>query len=323
MKKLIVQSNDANQRIDKYLKKILANAPSSLIYKMLRKKDIKVNGTRINEKYIVQLGDEVDLFLHEDKFLEYTKQKEVQDIQIEFEVLYEDDQILVVYKPVGLLVHEDINESLNTLSNQVLAYLNKNGELDLSRENSFMPGPVHRLDRNTSGIVIFGKTLDALQTLNEMVKQRHCIDKEYCTIVKGHVKKAATLENYIIKLKDESRVKLVSKDTPGALSMKTIIEPGKSNYEYSEVFVKLVTGRTHQIRIHLSSIGHPIIGDRKYGDFQLNRELTKTLQLNHQLLHAYSITFVKPLGKLKYLQDKKIICPIPKQYKKIKETLLK
>ncbi|WP_249030525.1 RluA family pseudouridine synthase [Tannockella kyphosi] len=322
MKKLIVQENDANQRIDKYLKKILENAPSSLIYKMLRKKDIKVNGSRINEKYIVQLNDEVSLFLHEDKFLEYTKQKEVKDIEISFEVLYEDDQILVVNKSAGLLVHEDINESLNTLSNQVLAYLNKKGELDLSRENSFMPGPVHRLDRNTSGIVIFGKTLDALQTLNEMVKQRHCIDKEYCTIVKGYLKQEALLEDYIVKIKDESRVKLVNKDTPGALSMKTIIKPAKSNYEYTEVFVKLITGRTHQIRIHLSSIGHPIIGDRKYGDFQLNRELTKTLQLSHQLLHAYSITFVKPFGKLSYLQDKKIICPVPKMYQNIKIKLL-
>ncbi len=321
MKDLKVHQNDANQRIDKYLKKILVHAPSSMLYKMLRKKDIKVNGKKIDGKYIVKENDIVSLFLHDDKFLEYTKEKTVYDLEITFDVLYEDDQILVVNKPAGLLVHEDINESVNTLSNQVLCYLDKKDELDLRRENSFLPGPVHRLDRNTSGIVIFGKTLDAIQTLNEMIKQRHCIEKKYRTIVLGKIDKEQYLENHIVKLADEARVKLVKSNHPGALIMKTVVKPISSNNKYSEIEVSLITGRMHQIRIHLASINHPIIGDSKYGDFKANTDIQKQTGLKHQLLHACSITFVKPLGKLGYLKDKEIISELPKQYKKIKEMM--
>ena len=129
---------------------------------------------------------------------------------------------MIVYKPAGLLVHEDINESVNTLTNQVLSYLAKKKELDLGRENTFVPGPVHRLDRNTSGIVIFGKTLAALQCLNEMIKQRHCIEKSYLTICKGKLNQKRSLKNYMIKLEDQAQVKLVNKDHPGALTMETL-----------------------------------------------------------------------------------------------------
>ncbi len=321
MKELIVNKNDTNQRIDKYLKKILVHAPASMIYKMLRKKDVKVNGKKVDGKYIVQINDVVSLFLHDDKFLEYTKEKTIYELNIEFDVLYEDDNILVVNKPVGLLVHEDSNESINTLANQVICYLYNNGELDLSRENSFMPGPVHRLDRNTSGIVIFGKTLGALQVLNEMIKQRHCIEKKYRTIVLGRIDKELLLENHIVKLENEARVKLVSKNHPGSLMMKTIVKPISMFNGYSEVEVQLITGRMHQIRIHMSSIDHPIIGDAKYGDFKMNTLIQKKTGLRHQLLHAYHIKFIKPLGNLQYLQGKVIECSVPKEYKKIKEIL--
>ena len=161
--------NDANQRIDKYLKKLLVNAPVNFIYRMFRKKDIKVNGKRVDEKYILKVNDVIEMFLYENKFQEFTATKNIYDVAKTFKVLYEDKHVLIVYKPAGLLVHEDANESVNTLTNQVLSYLAKKNELDLGRENTFMPGPVHRLDRNTSGIVIFGKTLAALQDLNEMI----------------------------------------------------------------------------------------------------------------------------------------------------------
>ena len=228
---------------------------------------------------------------------------------------------MIVYKPAGLLVHEDINESVNTLTNQVLSYLAKKKELDLGRENTFMPGPVHRLDRNTSGIVIFGKTLAALQCLNEMIKQRHCIEKSYLTICKGKLNQKRSLKNYMIKLEDQAQVKLVNKDHPGALTMETLVKPLKSNDSYSLVEVTLVTGRMHQIRVHLASIDHPVIGDRKYGDFELNKIIKKSFGLNNQLLHAYKIRFVKTFGVLDYLQDKEIICPVPELFKKIEKSL--
>ena len=154
MKKIQITENDANQRIDKYIKKLLVNAPTNFIYKMFRKKDIKVNGKKVNEKYILKNNDVVEMFLYEDKFKEFTATKDIYNVKKTFKVLYEDNHVLIVYKPAGLLVHEDKNESVNTLTNQVLSYLANKNELDLSRENTFMPGPVHRLDRNTSGIVM-------------------------------------------------------------------------------------------------------------------------------------------------------------------------
>ena len=322
MKKIQITENDANQRIDKYIKKLLVNAPTNFIYKMFRKKDIKVNGKKVNEKYILKNNDVVEMFLYEDKFKEFTATKDIYNVKKTFKVLYEDNHVLIVYKPAGLLVHEDKNESLNTLTNQVLSYLANKNELDLSRENTFMPGPVHRLDRNTSGIVIFGKTLAALQVLNEMIKQRHCIEKSYLTICKGKVNQKRNLKGYIVKLDDQAQVKLVSKDYPGALTMETIVKPVKYNNDYSKVEVTLITGRMHQIRVHLSSIDHPIIGDRKYGDFELNKFVKKEFGLNHQLLHAYKIRFVKSFGILAYLQDKEIVCPVPKLFEKIENRLI-
>ena len=322
MKKIQITENDANQRIDKYIKKLLVNAPTNFIYKMFRKKDIKVNGKKVNEKYILKNNDVVEMFLYEDKFKEFTATKDIYNVKKTFKVLYEDNHVLIVYKPAGLLVHEDKNESVNTLTNQVLSYLANKNELDLSCENTFMPGPVHRLDRNTSGIVIFGKTLAALQVLNEMIKQRHCIEKSYLTICKGKVNQKRNLKGYIVKIDDQAQVKLVSKDYPGALTMETIVKPVKYNNDYSKVEVTLITGRMHQIRVHLSSIDHPIIGDRKYGDFELNKFVKKEFGLNHQLLHAYKIRFVKTFGILAYLQDKEIVCPVPKLFEKIENRLI-
>jgi len=322
MKKLVIHKNDANQRIDKYMKKLLIHAPANFIYKMFRKKDIKINGKSVNEKYILQQNDIIEMFLYEDKFMEFTAEKSVLDVPQQFDVLYEDAEILIVNKPVGLLVHEDYQESVNTLSNQVLTYLAKKGEYVPQREQTFTPGPAHRLDRNTSGIVIFGKTLQALQALNEMIKQRHCIEKRYLTIVKGNMTKYRDLEGYIKKIDNEARVCFVRKEAPGALFMHTKVYPVKSNNDYSLVEVQIITGRMHQIRIHLASIQHPIIGDRKYGDFTLNKTLKSKYNVSHQLLHAYKITFVKALGKLQYLNNKEIICPVPKQFKILENKLV-
>ncbi len=322
MKKLVIDENYENQRIDKYLKKLLCQAPPQLIYKMLRKKDVKVNGVKVKENYIVKKGDIVELFLYEDKFKEYTKPTSIYNLKIEFEVVYEDEHILIVSKPAGLLVHEDINEEMNTLSNQVLTYLYNKGEYDPSSTLGFTPGPVHRLDRNTSGIVIFGKTMRALQDLNEMMKKRHCIDKTYLTICKGYMGDA-DLIGYMKKDGDRSLVKVVNEHTPGALMMHTIVEHLEYKNDFSFIKVKLVTGRTHQIRVHLSSVNHPLIGDSKYGDFELNKYMKKTYHLDHQFLHAHSVTFVKPIGCLKYLLDKTFVTPLPSNLQKIKKDIFK
>lgn len=320
MKQLIIDKNHENQRIDKYLKKLLCRAPNQLIYKMLRKKDVKVNGVKVKENYILKENDVVDLFLYEDKFKEYTNPQTIFDLKIEFDVLYEDENILVVSKPAGLLVHEDANEDMNTLDHQVLTYLYRKGEYQPEVDLGFVPGPVHRLDRNTSGIVIFGKTMRALQDLNEMMKKRHCIEKTYLTICEGYMP-SSDLIGYIKKESDQSLVKVVSSSTPGALMMHTIVKNIEYSYGFSLVEVQLVTGRTHQIRVHLSSEGHPIIGDSKYGNFELNRRIQKQYHLNHQFLHAYQIKFVKPIGSLKYLQDVTIKCSLPRKLNQVKRAI--
>lgn len=320
MKKIIIDENHAHQRIDKYLKKLLCQAPPQLVYKMLRKKDVKVNGKRVKENYILNENDVVELFLYEDKFLEYTKPQSIFDLSIQFDVIYEDHHILIVSKPAGLLVHEDIHEDINTLTNQVLTYLYQKGEYDPQASLGFTPGPVHRLDRNTSGIVIFGKTMRALQDLNEMMKQRHCIDKTYLTICKGYLA-SCDLIGYMKKDSDQSLVKVVKKTTPGALMMHTIVKDLDHNDQFSLLEVKLVTGRTHQIRVHLASVDHPIIGDSKYGDFEFNKYIKKKYHLDHQFLHAYQIEFVKPIGCLKYLANQKFKCPLPKQLQQIRSEI--
>ena len=204
---------------------------------------------------------------------------------------------------------------------ELLSYLKEKGELDVGRESTFTPGPVHRLDRNTSGIVIFGKTLAALQDLNEMMKKRHHIEKSYMTICKGKLTKQQELVGYVKKIDNEDRVRFVKKDDKDALMMKTIVKPIRTTNDFSLVEVKIITGRMHQIRIHLSSIDHPVIGDRKYGDFALNKQMKQQFGLNNQLLHAYKINFVDPFGSLSYLKGKIIICPKPTQFKKIEKSL--
>lgn len=322
MKKIVIKKNDANQRIDKYLKKLLCQAPSNFIYKMIRNKDVKINGKKVNEKYILQENDILEMFLYEDKFEQFTQEKDIFSLKRQFRVLYEDHHILVVDKPAGLLVHGDSHENVNTLSNQVLSYLNDKGELELNRESTFIPGPVHRLDRNTSGIVIFGKTLQAMQDLNEMMKKRHHIEKNYLTICSGRLEEKRELVGYIKKLENEDRVQFVKKDDPNALYMKTIVKPLQWSQNFTLLQVQIVTGRMHQIRIHLSGISHPVIGDRKYGDFQLNRQLKQQFGLNNQLLHAYKIRFVDPFGCLSYLKGKEIICDVPKQFRQIEKSLI-
>lgn len=321
MKKIKIDLNSENQRIDKFLVKYLPNAPKSFIYKMLRKKDVKVNGKKVPENYILKFNDELTLFLYDDMFQEFAGKKNVYDLEQTFSVLYEDENILVVNKPIGLLVHEDINETVYTLNNEVLSYLKRNGEYDDSLENTFVPGPVHRLDRNTSGIVIFGKNLGALQHLNEMMKQRHCIEKKYLTIVAGKISEDLDMINYVRKSDTQNKMRVVSKHDPKGLKMHTMVHPLEYSDNYSLIEVKIITGRTHQIRIHMASIDHPVIGDSKYGDFELNKYVKKQYGLSHQFLHAHQIKFIKPLGKLAYLQNKVITCPLPSKLSKIKKEI--
>lgn len=317
-----VDKNSDGQRADKFIKKILPLAPTNFIYKMFRKKDIKLNGVKIDEKTMVHENDILEMFLYEDKVKAFQNEVTIEKLDWHFQVIYEDDNILIVNKPCGLILHEDENEKKNTLVNQVLSYLYQKGEYDPKNNQGFIPGPVHRLDRNTSGCVIFGKTFAALKDLNEMVRLRHCIEKKYLTIVSGCFKKQHDhLIGYMRKDEKKQQCYIVSKNAPGALTMETEYNVLKQSSEYALIEVRLITGRTHQIRLHMASIGHPVIGDRKYGDFSVNKIVKEKYGLQHQLLHAYQLTFTKCIGSLKYLEGKSFQAPLNKQFTEIKQDL--
>lgn len=321
MYQVTVDENSNGQRADKFVKKILPLAPSSFIYKMFRKKDVKCNGKRITEQTMVYQGDLIEMFLYEDKVKEFQNEVKIEYVPVTFSVVYEDKQILIVNKPSGLLLHEDDKEKKNTLTNQVLSYLYQKNEYNPSMSQGFVPGPVHRLDRNTSGLVIFGKTFEALKSLNEMIRLRHCIEKKYVTVVKGEMQGDGHLIGYMKKDEDKQKCYMVSKDTLGALTMETKYHVLKSRHGYSYLEVSLVTGRTHQIRLHLSSIQHPVIGDRKYGDFEVNRIMKEKYHLSSQLLHAYQLTFTRSLGQLKYLEGKTFKAPVTGKFSTIIQDL--
>lgn len=321
MYKVTVDKNSNGQRADKFIKKLLPLAPSSFIYKMFRKKDIKINGKKASENMMVYTGDEIEMFLYEDKVRQFQQEVNIETLPIHFDVIFEDENILVVNKPAGLILHEDDKEKKNTLTNQVLSYLYQNGQYDPHLSQGFVPGPVHRLDRNTSGLVIFGKTFDSLKDLNEMVRQRHCIEKKYLTVVVGDVQRDGHLIGYMKKDEAKQKCFMVSKATPGALTMETKYHVLTHCPNYSYLEVELITGRTHQIRLHMASISHPVIGDRKYGNFEANKIMKERYGLSSQLLHAYQLTFKRCIGTLSYLEGKVIQAPVNGLFSEIIQDL--
>jgi 23S rRNA pseudouridine955/2504/2580 synthase len=322
VRELNVGKNEGNQRIDKFLRKYLPKASLGFIYKMIRKKNIKVNGGRIDNDYMLQDGDMVQLYLSEETIEGFSEKKEVKTVRMSFKVVYEDENILLVNKPFGLLVHGDSREKKNTLINQVMSYLHAKGEYDPRDEKTFVPASVNRLDRNTSGIVIFAKNYETVQNLNKMIREKEYIRKYYLTIVKGSVRKGQELKGYLTKDEDRNRVRLAAREDEDAKEIHTIYKPLKRTDEFSLLEVEIITGRTHQIRLHLSSIGHPIIGDSKYGNPRINQMMKKEFGLDTQFLHAYKIFFDKCVGNLTYLEGKSFEAVLPKRLKDIEDGLI-
>ena len=302
-----ITSNDQNKRIDKFVKKYLSKAPDSFIYKLFRKKDVKVNGKRVNEDYILQENDHLQIYVPKDFDVSNPKDDLI-DTEITFKVLYEDENLLAVYKPQGLLVVEDKNEKVKTLANQVLVYLNNKNEYSIENVG-FTPAPVHRIDRNTSGIVLIAKNMLACQELTKMFKDRTNIVKSYVALVKGKIVDKGVINKNLIKDGDNSLVRVCSEKE--GLTAITLYEPIEVINDYTLVSLKIKTGRTHQIRVHLSSIGHPLVGDSKYGDFSLNKLFKKNYKWENQFLHANMISFEDIKGHLSYLNSVKIECPLP------------
>lgn len=320
MVKITVEKNEDNQRLDRFLRKYMKSAPLSLIYKLIRK-DVKVNGKRAREDYVLAGGDEIVIYMSPEELDGYRVRKEAVRSRRQFKIAYEDENILAAEKPFGLLTHGDRTEKKNHLANQVLSYLMEKGEYDPRTERTFTPAPANRLDRNTTGLVLFGKNGEALRELNRMIREKGYVSKYYITIAKGNVRGPLILRDRMEKDSAANIVRVKDEGEEGGKLMETIARPLANVPGYTLLEVELITGRTHQIRAHLARAGHPIIGDAKYGNPQLNRMIEKKYGLSTQFLHAYRLYFEKGSGILGYLAGTEIRSELPENLKKIKEDI--
>jgi 23S rRNA pseudouridine955/2504/2580 synthase len=304
MREYKISKEENNIRLDKYVKKVLKEAPLSMIYKLFRKKDIKVNGKPANDKTVLQEGDTVRIYLVEEKYNDVASQKKINIKQHHFKVVYEDENILIVSKPIGMVVQDAENVNEATLTDEVRSYLYEKKEYNPSMQIGFDPSPAHRIDRNTSGLVIYGKNMESLQDLNDMFKRRVGIHKTYLALVCGKVDKEGKINKPLNKDEKDKTVRIDYKEGKTAI---TAYAPVLYNDDFSLVEVKILTGRTHQIRVHFNSIGHSLIGDKKYGDFRVNSYFEDNFKWKNQFLHAYKIDFEGIEGKLSYLNNKSIV----------------
>ena len=305
MRIITVNKNDAGQRLDKFLTKAVKGLPKSMMYKFIRTKKIKVNRKRTEEKYVLVEGDEIQLFIREEFFDSPEKDESALGrITPKLNILYEDENIMLLNKRPGVLVHEDTEAAENTLIMHVKAYLYQNGEYDPEAEQSFAPALCNRIDRNTGGIVIAAKNAEALRVVNDKIRENQ-VQKTYLCLVHGvPKKKEATLYGYLRKNSKDNMVEV--RDTQFAGSKEIItgykLLETREGGQVSLLEVNLITGRTHQIRAHMAHIGHPLLGDGKYG---INRDERKK-GYKYQALYAYKLEFKRTESKnpLSYLEGK-------------------
>lgn len=344
MQTITISKNQAGQRLDKFLNKYLPNAGNSFLYKMLRKKNITLNGKKAEGKEILAVGDIVASYFSDETFAkfsgsghannassadsgaqyeEYLKAyRTLKDIQ----VIYEDEDIVALNKPAGILTQKSAVSDIS-LNEWLIGYLLSVKSLTPQDLNTFHPSVCNRLDRNTSGIVLCGKSLTGLQFLSDIIKNKK-IGKFYRTICVGEIAEDMVLNGKLTK--DEAANRVTVDETFGESDITTAIHPLKYENGLTYLDVQLFTGKTHQIRAHLSSIGHPIIGDAKYGDEKINRQYRRSNALTHQLLHAYRIEFPDVFltelpdkyRRFSYLKGREIIAPLPAGFLELLSTKL-
>ena len=316
MKEFIINENEAGQRFDKYLGKLLREAPKSFFYNMLRKKNITLNGGKANGNEKLAAGDHVKLFLSDETFDKFSGSQEiVARAHQKLDIVYEDSNILLINKPAGVLSQPaDGNEP--SLVEYLTGYLLEKGTVTEESLHTFRPSVCNRLDRNTSGIVAAGKTLAALQELSLLFHDRN-IHKFYRCLVKGNIKNEKYIKGYLHKDEKCNKVTIQGFQTEGALPIETRYKPVCSNGIITLLEVELITGRTHQIRAHLADSGHPILGDYKYGSRAFNEKYRGKYGLKSQLLHAYRLEIPQIEGTLSYLSDKSFLAKLPPLFEKI------
>ena len=302
MKQITINKNDAGQRIDKFLTKFMVNLPQSMLYKSLRKNCVKVNGKHIKDgSFMLSEGDILNLYFRDEFFPGENKSEPFMTIKPNIDIIYEDENIVLLDKKPGVNVHTDDNGDTNTLIEHLKAYLYQKGEYKPQEEQSFTPSLCNRIDRNTGGIVIAAKNAETLRIMNQKIKDRE-MKKLYLLIATGILeKKKGRLSGYLFK--DEKKKTVYVYDAPKK-GAKTIITDYRVLAERdgnSLVEADLITGRTHQIRAHFASIGHPLLGDGKYGSNKINRGSG----FSHQALYSFKLKFEfkTDAGILSYLDN--------------------
>lgn len=356
MQLFIVENNHAGQRLDKFLHKYLPEASNSFIYKMLRKKNITLNGKKAEGKEILQLGDEIKCFFSEETFAKFSgtataevtdqvktdtkndkkaekkaekpvsksvdkgnvsEYRKAYDTLENIRIIYEDSNVLILSKPVGVLTQKAESNDLS-LNEWMIGYLLEKGKMKEEELRLFKPSVCNRLDRNTSGLVLCGISLAGTQQINELIKNRK-IRKYYRTICVGEINSPGMLEGALTKDQKKNKVTI---EEDGEEAIKTAYTPiQKLNQKYTYLEVELITGKTHQIRAHLASIEHALVGDTKYGLADVNQYFQEKYKLENQLLHAYRLEFPRLGGCLEPLSEMVFLAPLPKEFKAILKDL--
>ena len=297
---------------DKLLAKYLNRAPKSFLYRMLRKKNITLNGKKADGSERTSVGDEVKLFLA-DETIEKFSSLEISNTGGNLNVLYEDEHILLINKPCGML-SQKARPSDVSLVEHLISYLLKNGSITEESLRAFRPSVCNRLDRNTSGIVVAGKSLAGLQAMAEVFKDRR-LHKYYLCIVKGRITEEHLIEGFLSKDRQTNRVSVtLHPEGKDALPIRTRYRPVSASKTATLLEVELITGRSHQIRAHLASIGHPILGDVKYGGPQMDG-------LSHQLLHSWRLCLPELSGPLSYLSGREFQAMPPEAFDSIRKEM--
>lgn len=332
MRELEISSNEAGQRFDKYLKKYLKEAPSGFLYKMLRKKNIVLNGKKADGREKLFVGDKVKLFLSDETIQKFSgteeKGEELRETvkradirwDIARDILYEDENAMLINKPSGVLSQRAVSSDVSVVE-YIKEYLLSNNKMTEDELKTFKPSVCNRLDRNTSGMIAAGKTLAGLQALSELFRER-TLKKYYLCMVKGEVRKEAYVKGFLKRDPDARKVEIFKEMPDGdAAPVETEYLPVARGKGLTLLRVHLITGRTHQIRAHLASLGHPVLGDYKYGDRRFNEPFRRQYQITDQLLHAYELQMPKLSGTLGGLSEKTVTAPVPELFwKVIKET---
>lgn len=315
MQEVQITKQEEGQRLDKFLGKYLNEAPKSFLYKMLRKKNIVLNKKKADGREKLKSGDKVQFFLADETIEKFSSVKVQRIKPVKLNIIYEDKDVLIVNKPAGMLSQKSAPQDVS-LNEYVITYLLESGQITEEMLRTFRPSICNRLDRNTSGLIAAGKSMAGLQQMGKLFHDRG-MKKYYRCLVKGVVDREEHVEGFLWKDEKNNQVYVSREEKEGAKRIETTYTPLWTADEVTFLEVHLITGRTHQIRAHLASKGHPIVGDGKYGDAEVNTKYKKKYGLTHQFLHAYRMEMPKMEGELSNLSQKTFTAVLPKELENI------